>query len=553
MRLISLILLILSSSSVFSQEDTGVINSSEIKMTGDGKLTYKYGAKIGDDPIFKDTVKVNSEVGYSFVDKKVNSDFQVKAINAPKLKMLEPLVKLYKGYAALGFSDFKSPPYFDLNYSTIRKRHYNAGFALNHISQEQEISGVKNARYTNSNAMFFGKKFYKKSTWYSSLDYDYNSFRSYGFNNTQVDGSDEKSLLFGYSIANLQTGLKSNVKKKGKFGYDVSVIYDQFLEDQLAVAEHKVGLASNFNWKVKTNPIDFIMDVDFGSSYLNSANTSDEHSSVVFDLGLKLNKKSEKYDVSIGVKSFFQTDNERSLWAFPFIEADYSFVKDVLHVFGRLTTDFSRKSYLDFVDVNPFITDRESVLTTVTKQDFMAGLKGAFNSKSSFNIGVRYKNIVDMPLYYNVGDFGYNKFQILKDDVKQRQFFAELMWDGKKLDFGVKGEYNIYDVYQNEAFHLPNVYGELNASYNIQDKIEVGTQMFFYGKQLALESFDSQNRAITKDLDPIFDFNFNVKYNYSKRLGAFLKVNNILNTKHVRWDQYSSYGLNFLFGVGYSF
>jgi outer membrane receptor protein involved in Fe transport len=77
--------------------------------------------------------------------------------------------------------------------------------------------------------------------------------------------------------------------------------------------------------------------------------------------------------------------------------------------------------------------------------------------------------------------------------------------------------------------------------------------MFFYGKQLALESFDTQNRPITKDLDPIFDFNFNVKYNYSKRLGAFLKMNNILNTKHIRWDQYSNYGLNFLFGVGYSF
>ncbi len=552
MRLISLIILMLSSCFVFSQEEKKSPDEVII-MEGPAKLTHKYGAKIGDDPIFKDTVKVDSEVGYSFVDKKVNSNFQVKAIKAPKLNMLEPLVKLYKGYVALGVTDFKSPPYFDFNYSTIRNRHYNAGFALNHISQEQKIDGNQNARYTNSNAMFFAKKFYKKSTWYSSLDYDYNSFRSYGFNDTQVDGSDEEALLFGYSIANVETGLMSNVKKKGRFGYDVSVAYDQFLEDQLAVAEHKVGLASNFNWKVKTNPLDFIMDVDFGASYLNSANTSEEHSSIVFDLGFKVNKKSEKYDVSVGVKSFFQTDNERSLWAFPFIEADYSFVKDVLHAFGRLTTDFSRKSYLDFADVNPFITDREAVVTTITKQDFMAGLKGAFNSKSSFNVGMRYKNMVDMPLYYNVGDFGYNKFQILKDDVKQRQLFAELMWDGKKLDFGVKGEYNTYDVYKNEAFHLPNIYGELNASYNIQNKIEVGTEMFFYGKQLGLESFDSQNRPITKDLDPIFDFNFNIKYNYSKRLGAFLKVNNILNTKHVRWDQYSSYGLNFLFGIGYSF
>lgn len=553
MRLLGFIILVFSCCFIQAQEETGTLQDKEYVVKGKGKLTYKYGDKIGDDPVFKDTVKVDSEVDYNFVDKKVNSNFQVNAIKAPKLNMLDPLVKLYKGYMALGLSDFKTPPYFDFNYSTIRKRDYNVGFSLNHISQQQDINEIDDARYSNSSMMFFAKKFYKKSTWYSSVDYDYNTFRSYGYNPDQVDLDDEKALLFGYSILNASTGLKSITKKKGKFGYDVGVEYDQFLEDQLAVAEHKVGLNSNFNWLMKTNLIDFLMDVDFGASYLNSGTSADEHSSVVFDLGVKLNKKSEKYDVTVGVKSFFQTNQNRKLWAFPFVEADYSFVKDVLHVFGRLTTDFSRQSYLDYTDLNPFITTREPVITTVTKQDFMAGLKGAFNSKSSFNVGIRYKNITDMPLYYNAGDFGYNKFKIIKDDVVQRQIFTELMWDGKKLDLGLKAEYNIYDVYKNEAFHLPQLYAAVNANYNIQNKIEVGTEMFFYGKQLALDSFDSQNRPITKDLDPIFDFNLNVKYNYTKRLGAFLKVNNILNTKHVRWDQYSSYGFNFLFGIGYSF
>jgi len=531
----------------------GAQEDREYRVGGKGNLSYKYGAKIGNDPVFQDTVKVNSEVDYNFVDQKINSDFQVDKINAPKLNMLDPLVKLHKRYLALGLTGFKTPPYFDLNYSTIRKRDYNTGFSLNHISQEQKINGVDDARYTNSNFMFFGKKFYNKSTWYSSVDYDFNTFRSYGYNKDQVNLDDEKALIFGYSILNAETGLKSSVKKKGKFDYDVGLTYDQFLEDQLAVAEHKVGVASNFNWLMKTKPIDFLMDVNFGASYLNAETSTETHSSLIFDLGVKLNKKSEKYDVTVGVKSFFQTNQSRSLWAFPFIEADYSFVKDVLHVFGRLTTDFSRNSYLNYTKVNPFITTRESVITTITKQDFMAGLKGAFNSKSSFNIGIRYKNISDMPLYYNVGNFGHNKFQILTDDVVHRQIFTEFMWDGKKLDLGLKAEYNIYDVFKNEAFHLPKLYTVLSANYNIQNKIEVGAEMFLYGKQLALENFDNENRPITKELDAIFDFNVNIKYNYTKRLGAFLKVNNLLNTKHIRWDQYSSYGLNFLFGVGYSF
>jgi len=546
MRLISFIILILFSSLAGAQD-------GDFTFTGKGKLTYKYGAKIGDDPVFKDTVKVDSDVDYNFVDKKVNSDFQVDKIKAPKLNMLDPLIKLYKGYAALGLTGFKTPPYFDFNYSTIRKRDYNVGFALNHISQQQAINAIDDVRYTNSNVMFFGKKFYKKSTFYSSLDYDFNTFRSYGSNKEQVNIDDEKASLLGYSTLNIETGLKSNVKKEGAFVYDVGLTYDQFIEDKLAVAEHKVGVNSNFNWLMKTNPVDFVMDIDLGASYLNSGTAVAEHSSMVFDLGVKLNKKSEKYDLTFGVNSFFQTNEKRLLWLFPFIEADYSFVKDVLHVFGRLTTDFSRNSYIDYTSVNPFITAREPVITTITKQDFMAGLKGAFNSKSSFNIGIRYKNITDMPLYYNVGNVGYNRFQIMTDDVIHRQVFTELMWDGEKINFGVKAQYNIYDVYKNEAYHLPKLYTEVNANYNIQDKIVVGADLFLYGKQIALKDFDISNRPITVELDPIFDFNLNIKYNYTKRLGGFLRLNNLLNTKHVRWDQYSSYGLNFLFGVGYSF
>lgn len=551
-----LAILTLVSFQLKAQTDTttvGNVKDVQLNVKGNGKATVHYGKKIGDDPLFKDTVKVESDVAYNFIDKKVNSDFQVKEINAPKLKMMEPLDKLYKGYVALGFSDFKTPPYFEFNHSTIRNRHHNAGFTMSHNSQEQAIGDINNARYTNSNVSFFGKKFLKHKTWYGSADYDYNTFRYYGYNTDQIVDPEEESLVTGFSVLNANTGLKSSKKGKTRVGYDFNLAYDMLLQQEMLVAEHKVDFKSNLNWLMKTKAIDLLVDVDFGASYLNSGRVLSDHESTLFDVSLMFNKKNEKYDITVGLKGFFQTAQERKLWGFPFAEIDYSFVKDVLHAYARLSSNMERNSYLNYVDLNPFITNGEAITTTTTKQDFMGGLKGAFNSKSSFNIGLRYKNLEDLPLYYNVGDNGFNTFRILTDEVKHRQVFGEFMWDGKKLDFSLKGQYNIYDVFANEAFHLPNVYAEGGVSYNIQDKIKVGAEMFFYGEQLALESFDADNRPLTKTLDPIFDFNVNIKYNYNKRLGAFLRVNNILNTKHVRWDQYSNYGLNFLFGVGYSF
>lgn len=534
-------------------DSVGVLGSKSYNVDGDGKLTYRYGKKIGDDPVFKDTVKVDSEVGYSFIDKKLNSDFEVKPIKAPKLNMLEPLQKIYKAYGAIGVNDFETPPYFDFNYSSIRNRHYNAGFGMHHISQQQDINDAEEARYSNSEVNFFGNKFYKNKTWYSSVDYAFNTFRFYGFNPEDIKEINEDEIAHGYSILNAETGLKSNVKGKKKSGYDIKLNYDQLIENHFAVAEHKVELESKLNKYVKTNAIDFIADLDFGISYLNSGRVGDDHASTLFDLAVTATKKSEKYDLVVGFKSFFQTTQKRQIWAFPFIEADYSVVKDVLHVYGRVTTDYNRNSYLDYVVQNPFISNEEDVITSITKQDIMGGLKGAFNSKSSFNIGLRYKNHSNLPLYYNIGNQYYNKFKLIADRVEHRQAFAEFAWDGKKLDFSAKGQYNIYDVYKNEAFHLPNLYAELGASYNLQDKIEVGTQVFMYGKQLALEEFDTDGRPLTKDLDGFVDFNININYHYTKRLGAFLKVNNILNTKQTQWDQYANYGLNFLFGVDYSF
>lgn len=545
-------------SAVFGQttSDTSSVGKTQdldYTIKGFTAATYHYGKKISEDPMFRDTIKVDSEVEYSFVDKKLESDFEVDQINAPKLNMLEPLDKLYKTYVALGLSDFKTPPYFDFTHNTLRSREYNAGVSFNHISQEQKIGDIDNARYSNSSASFFGKKFYQQSTWYSSVDYDYQTLRFYGYNKDQLPVVDEDLLINEYSKLNAQTGLMSSVRGTGKIGYDVNVNYDQLLGKDLAVAEHLVDINSNVNWLMKTKPMDFIVDIDFGAAYLNSGRVLSDHSSTLFDLSVVLNRKSELYDLKFGVKGFFQTAQEREIWGFPFVEADYSFVKDVLHVYGRITTDFKRNSYLSYIDVNPFISNGEDVISTVTKQDFRGGLKGAFNSKSSFNVGISYKNIHNMPLYYNVGNSGYNKFQILKDRVEHRQAFAEFVWDSKKLDFHFKGEYNIYDVFKNEAFHLPALYSELGARYKLKQKIEVGANVFFYGEQLALDRFDSQDRPITKTLKPIVDFNFDLKYNYNQRLGAFLSLNNVLNTKHIRWDHYSNYGFNFLFGVGYSF
>mgnify|MGYP001368457503 FL=1 len=93
-------LLIIFSTSALAQtgfnDTTKIVDGMKIYIPGEGKVTVNYGKKIGDDPLFQDSSKIETNVKYFFLDKKTISDFKVKAIKAPKIRMVEPLEKIRK-------------------------------------------------------------------------------------------------------------------------------------------------------------------------------------------------------------------------------------------------------------------------------------------------------------------------------------------------------------------------------------------------------------------------------------------------------------------------
>ena len=58
--------------------------------------------KVKDNPSIKDTGKINPNLTYQFLDRQVQVSFDLNPIKAAKIKG-EPLVKLYRGYAKVGF------------------------------------------------------------------------------------------------------------------------------------------------------------------------------------------------------------------------------------------------------------------------------------------------------------------------------------------------------------------------------------------------------------------------------------------------------------------
>lgn len=540
-----------------AESDTikGKVDGSVIKLDGDGKVTVNYGNKIGDDPLYQDSAKIKTEVKYNFLDKKAASNFKVKTIKAPKIRMVEPLDKIRKRYVAFGINDFSTAPMAELSYATLRNRKYSAGFDMTHFSQKQGVGAAIDALYGNSTVALYGKKFFDGKTVYGSADYENNVFNFYGYDADQFLLSNEKDFKRGVGKFSVTTGITSNLKDQTKWGYDVNFNYNELSLDNMATVEHKVDLNANANKYMEWKKFDWfkgVFNLDYQASYLNSGRPLSDHESFFFKVFPSFDLKLKELDLTFGGKAFYQTDNKK-FNGMVYLEGDFAFVKDVLHIFGRFQNDYKRLSYLDYVQENPFVANFQEIVNVNTPIDFMGGIKGAFSSNSSFSLGFRYRDYKSMPLYYNLSSSPTMEFNVVTDAVINRQGFAEFLHEGKKLDLLTRVEYNLYDVYNNEAYHLPAIYGETRLSYKMQDKFVLGTDLFLYGKQLALDSFDSNGKPVTKTLDAIFDFNIDIRYNYSEKLGAFIKTNNILNTKHVRWDQYANYGFNLLVGIDYNF
>ena len=97
-----------------------------------------------------------------------------------------------------------------------------------------------------------------------------------------------------------------------------------------------------------------------------------------------------------------------------------------------------------------------------------------------------------------------------------------------------------------KLFHSFELIGESSNIQEIKDQIL---------KLSTSESriFDFEPSSEFTSLDPQFHANLAIHYNYSELMSAFVKINNITNSKKDIWEGYREIGINALFGLSYSY
>ena len=111
-------------------------------------------------------------------------------------------------------------------------------------------------------------------------------------------------------------------------------------------------------------------------------------------------------------------------------------------------------------------------------------------------------------------------------------------------------DYNSYKLTGlSEAYYRPNLVLGINASYTIQNKVRLNTQINYIS---GLTGYSISN-ARNVDLNNIIDLNFGLDYKISENFSTFVQLNNITNSNYSYFLNYQNKKFNGLVGISYSF
>ena len=279
----------------------------------------------------------------------------------------------------------------------------------------------------------------------------------------------------------------------------------------------------------------------------------------------------EDWTLNIGAAIFYSIENQNTnkLFVYPKFNASYKVVGDLMIFYAGAEGNLKQNSYQDLVDSNPFLSPTLFIKPTDQQYDIFAGLKGKLTNNLSYNVKGSYINERNKALFRsndyteNTANENYafgNSFQVVYDDMRTLNFYGELKADfSDNVTFGVNGSFSSFkNDNQSEAWNLPAIKVNTSLDFNITKKWFAGANLFYVGERKDYKTNMDIVYIVAPSQNPItlksyFDVNANVGYNYSDRLTAFIRANNIANNGYQKWLNYPVQSFQLILGANYKF
>lgn len=495
---------------------------------------------------------------YEVPAKNIEVEYPAPRIRPITFKSGEEIADIYKAYLKLGAGLPKSI-YGDGSFHTLKKigekEALDIGLNLSHHQADFSSGDVDHQSFGLTEVKGKGTYYFEKGYAVSgNMGYTADRVSYYGYNFDRFFNDpgnitkDDVKQVFG--IFDLGAKIFNGVQTAGDLNYSAG--FDFYaMGDSYAANETGFDLKLNATkWINGKHSFDLGLRTDFTKFKVSGV----EQSLNNYTLAPAFTFHGTAVKVKLGMKL---VSNDDEFFPFPDAEVVVNLTGNELAFYTGVTGDLQKNTFRSLTDYNPFLNTELPAGTLKNTKYFhgYAGLKG--NLKMfEYMVQVGYKPTNDLPMYvwrHLDSDVRYD-FDVVYDDVNIINLRASLKAILLK-NLTVTGtlSQNFFDTNkQQRAWHLPALDANIMAVYTTSDnKLVAKAQLNLQNGVVANERSGGspQFPTIWSNLNGLYDVSIGGEYWFTKRFGAFLEVNNLLNNKRQRWRYYPTYGTNVLLGI----
>ncbi|GAB3832735.1 TonB-dependent receptor [Hymenobacter jeollabukensis] len=537
----------------------GTIEDAEIEVVKERENQLPEAARNYDKVELPAPTKADRVVKYTFPDFRLPSQNLNPTVRVLTIKQ-EELAPLQGNYARLGVGNYASL-FGEAHAHTTRNEDHALGLDLRHLSSARGPVDGKNSAVSQSRLGLNGELYRGAVTLGANVKLGRDRANFYGYNPTTEPKPSPDSIKQTFFRTDAQVFVR-NRDRDAKFQYDLAGGY-RYWKDRFEAKESDLYAQLRTAYYV-TEKGRVRLDGDL--SFISQKDSAFSVSRPFVQATAQYEQRiGDRLDVGIGATLGYTGDtinDAKQVTVFPAIRVGYAVVQDKFVLFGGLGGGLQRVTLYDLSQENAWLGKRQQVADTRRGPSVFFGFNAAPARALQASVKVTLAN--DYNLYfYNNSRRDSSRFDLVYNRDGSTQLVnvhGELIYNAaEKLRIGTKVDYNGYKVKTlAKPFHRPNFQGVFFGSYNMNEKLMLGGELYVlnssYGSTLRRSSLLPLTYTETvQKTDAVIDLNLRADYRFSENLSFFVLGNNLLGRKYERFLNYPSKGVNVLVGAGYQF
>ena len=446
-------------------------------------------------------------------------------------------------FVSVGFGNFNSPylrgylSFFPLKSNTV------GGLSVHHHSFGKGPIDEKNSSSGFTSIMANLKASNNTLTTEALVGFENRAANFYGYGTPVADKDTIKQAFNTFFIS----GNISN-SKKSDFDFNLRPSFS-YLYDKYDAKESDLSLALNGRYRMKGKTA-ILLNASYSLIARKDSLIEAKPRHLVRIAPHYQFSPLENLVVKAGFNVVYESDtiSKKDIHFYPMASANFSLGK-AFSAFANLSGDMEKVSLHTLSAENPWINQRIQISHTNKAFDFSGGINGDLGAGFSFTAGFAFTRFKSLYVFQN-DSLNKAKFNTLYDDVVRTNFFAGINFDKGNYSIRIKGDYYTYSTDTlTAAWHRPTYKVDAYVVIKAADKLSIVPRLYMLG---GMKAYDfTAEKEIT--LVPAIDLNVSAEYNFSNKIGFFVKLNNILNRDYQLFNQYPVRGFQGLVGFTWKF